>query len=295
MTQAGPAFPCVTSTDAPSGGPALRIAIVNDGRAVQGGPAYRVVAVSDGRPTQGNEPIPVVIASGAQAANAQGGPPIPVVVVSGSLSSAPAFVKQTPLATAATASWNVPLTSTAGDLLVALIGVRSASTISISGITDTAGNTWVKANSAFHTGVNGRIEIWYAKNAGAVTSITITPSASVAMSVNVAEFSGVDLAAPLDKNATADNNAVTTFDSGTTAATAQASEVVIAAGAHTSANTETLDTAGFTPLTRAGAAANCVVIGAYRIVSATGAQRVTWTMNAATTGGGAIATFKGAS
>lgn len=263
------------------------------------GKIQRVVAmtqaevVAQGLKVVGSRPIPVVLATGISI-DTVGGPAIPVIVMSGSLSTGPTFAKQTGLATAPSASWNVPVTSNAGALLVALVGVRSASSVSVSTITDSAGNVWTKINSAFHVGVNGRIELWYAKNAAPITSITITPTGSVAMAVNVVEFAGIDPVNALDKNATADNNAVTTFDSGTTTATVQAVEVSIVAGAHTTANTETLDTAGYVPLTRVGAAATCIVIGAYRITTAIGAQRATWTMNVATTGGGAIATFDGA-
>lgn len=89
MTQGGAAFPVVASTDPPAAGPALRVAVVSDGRPVQAGPVQRVVVVTDGRPVQGNTPIPVVVATGAQAGQVLAGPPIPVVVVSGSLSSVP--------------------------------------------------------------------------------------------------------------------------------------------------------------------------------------------------------------
>lgn len=86
MTQAGPAIPVMTVTDrAVDAGPALRVAVVSDGRPVEGGATRPVVVVSDGRPTQGNEPLPVVLATGAQASRVLAGPAMPVVVVSGSL------------------------------------------------------------------------------------------------------------------------------------------------------------------------------------------------------------------
>lgn len=86
MTQAGPAIPVVAVTDrSADAGPALRVAVVSDGRPTEGGPARPVIVVSDGRPTQGNEPLPVVVATGAQASLILAGPAIPVVVVSGSL------------------------------------------------------------------------------------------------------------------------------------------------------------------------------------------------------------------
>lgn len=91
MTQAGAAQPVVVSTDNVDAGPALRIAVVSDGRPVLAGQALRVKIVSDGRPTQGNPPIPVVVASAAQSRFIDAGPVIPVVVVSGSLTPTPSL------------------------------------------------------------------------------------------------------------------------------------------------------------------------------------------------------------
>lgn len=86
MTQAGPAIPIVVVTDRPTdAGPALRVAVVSDGRPTEGGPARPMIEVFDNRPTQGNEPIPIVQASGAQASQILAGPAIPVRVVSGSI------------------------------------------------------------------------------------------------------------------------------------------------------------------------------------------------------------------
>jgi lysophospholipase L1-like esterase len=88
VTQAGPAIPVIAVTDrAADGGPALRVAVVSDGRGVEAGDARPVVVVSDGRPTQGNDPLPIVVATGAQASRILAGPAIPVVVVSGSLAA----------------------------------------------------------------------------------------------------------------------------------------------------------------------------------------------------------------
>lgn len=88
-TQGGPAQPIAVSDQLPAGGPALQVAIVTDGRAVQGGAAMPIVVVSDGRPTQGNPPVPVVLA--ASGVPVRAGRAIPVVVVSGSLNPTPSL------------------------------------------------------------------------------------------------------------------------------------------------------------------------------------------------------------
>jgi len=86
MTQAGPAIPVVVSSQPPDGGPALRVAVVSDGRNVEAGPMRPMVEVFDNRPTQANEPLPIVVARGNGFTLA--GPPQPVRVVSGYLGSA---------------------------------------------------------------------------------------------------------------------------------------------------------------------------------------------------------------
>jgi hypothetical protein len=93
------------------GGPALRVAVVSDGRPTEAGPARPVIVVSDGRPTQGNEPVPIVLATGAQASQVLAGPAIPIVVVSGSLASNLAYTNKVK-ALSPIAYW--PLADTSG-------------------------------------------------------------------------------------------------------------------------------------------------------------------------------------
>lgn len=88
MSDGGSAQPVTPVTDrSVSAAPALRVAVVSDGRPVLGGPSQPVYVVTDNRPTQGNTPVPVVLATGVQASNIMAGPAIPVVVVSGSLNT----------------------------------------------------------------------------------------------------------------------------------------------------------------------------------------------------------------
>ena len=112
MTQGGPAIPVLPVTDrSADGGPALRVAVVADGRPTEGGPARPVIVVSDGRPTQGNVPVPVVLATGAQASQIVAGAAIPVVVVSGSLASDMAYTNKV-IALSPIAYW--PMAETSG-------------------------------------------------------------------------------------------------------------------------------------------------------------------------------------
>lgn len=106
MSDGGPAQPVTPVTDrAVSAAPALRVAVISDGRPVLGGPSQPVYVVTDNRPTQGNVPVPVVLASGQQANTIMAGPAIPIVVVSGSLANNPQ------LGAAAVASLNTTVTN----------------------------------------------------------------------------------------------------------------------------------------------------------------------------------------
>lgn len=82
--QGGAAQPVQTSNQAPSGGPAIPVAVVSDGRAVMAGPYQPIVEVADNRARQGGAAMPVVVGIGSGVAIS--GDPLPVYVVSGSLS-----------------------------------------------------------------------------------------------------------------------------------------------------------------------------------------------------------------
>lgn len=78
----GSAQPVQTSNQAPSGGPAIPVAVVTTG-AVMAGPYQPVVEVTDNRARMGGPALPVIVGIGSGVAIA--GPPLPVYVVSGSL------------------------------------------------------------------------------------------------------------------------------------------------------------------------------------------------------------------
>ncbi len=85
--QGGAAQTVQNSNQAPSGGPAIPIAVLTaveaNARGVIAGPYQPVVAVNDNRARIGGAAMPVVVGIGSSAAIA--GPPLPVYVVSGSL------------------------------------------------------------------------------------------------------------------------------------------------------------------------------------------------------------------
>lgn len=86
-------------------------------------------------------------------------------------------------------------TSSAGDLLIAQIAVNTGSAV-VTSVTDSAGNTWVKATS----GAGGSLdsEIWYAVDASPANSVTVNVSGSRRIAVNISEFDGVAQSSVLD-------------------------------------------------------------------------------------------------
>lgn len=138
--------------------------------------------------------------------------------------------------------------STAGDLLV--IETSNPSTTAVSSVTDSAGNSWTKASGA--SGVRSTVlsgELWYAANAAAVSSVTVTFGASVKSAVALEEFAGVATASPLDVSHVG-SGASTSPASGATTAVA-AGELVLGYTAYQSAATTYTPTAGYTALANA--------------------------------------------
>jgi hypothetical protein len=126
---------------------------------------------------------------------------------------------------------------TAGSLLV--MGITAGSADGVVSVTDTMGNTWTLVTSI--ASADRKTWLYYAKNAAAgATTITITFTASTFPDsvATIREYSGMNTTAPLDVSATGNSGTsyVTTLTSSATAATAQASELIIAVGG-VSANT----------------------------------------------------------
>ncbi len=86
--------------------------------------------------------------------------------------------------------------STSGDLLVALIDTSGNTTV-------TAPSGWSKAKSVFKMGA-GSSQIWYeANNPGGVSSATFSLSPSDSVVAQLSEWSGIELASPLDGSGSA--------------------------------------------------------------------------------------------
>lgn len=203
-----------------------------------------------------------------------------------------AFVREASGTAATSTTLAVTITaSTAGNFLVAVISNASGATNPVTGVTDSAGNTWSLAIAGLLSGSNTRCEIWYTANAASATSVTSTRATACNNSMNVSEWSGLTNTSPVDVTGTSGNASGTPAPGGSVTTT-NPDDLVIGGLSWASSTTTTLTSGSFTALT--GQVANQRLAAAYQIVAATGTYQPTWTLSAAGTSGAATAAFKAA-
>jgi purple acid phosphatase-like protein/calcineurin-like phosphoesterase family protein len=204
-----------------------------------------------------------------------------------------ALVKQGTGGTPAAASTlTVPISSVAGNALVAAIAVQAGTTTSVTGVTDSAGNTWTRGPVGLLSGSNTRIEIWHSTGAAPVAGVTVNLSAPDLASASVSEWSGIAATQAVDAFA-GRGNAESTTAATPAIATTNANDLVLGAINFPRAAASTLATPGFSPLDNF-AASTVSGRAAYRVVSATGSHSVAWTLSAASPSGGAVLALKAA-
>jgi hypothetical protein len=125
------------------------------------------------------------------AGNASDPSPAASVTTPGNGSVAASFVRDATGTVDSGTSFDAPLTSTAGDTLVATIAVQAGATNSVKSVTDSAGNTWNKGPIGFLSGSNTRVEIWFSSAAAPVTHVTVTLSALDAAAADISEFTDI--------------------------------------------------------------------------------------------------------
>lgn len=155
--------------------------------------------------------------------------------------------------------------TTAGNLNVVCTQSNNGNSNAISGITDTATNTYAKAVSVRNVPNDQSVEIWYAKNttgnAANQVSVTFgTPGDYHAL--HIGEFSGCDTTAPLDTNQGSATGNSTTAATGSFNITSGDLVVAIAC------------MAGFNPVHGTGftdmvASPDAVSLAEYQVVAAT--------------------------
>jgi hypothetical protein len=204
----------------------------------------------------------------------------------------PTIVERVGAAASSTSAIASGFTTVAGRLLVALVERSGGlATGSLSGITDSAGNTWLLATRGAVSGVsNTRIECWYSPNAASVTQINFAAAAAQPWAWNILEISGMaaspaDVFSP-DNSSQASGPTVTT----PAIATTDPDDLLIAAF-HSSATTPTLNAAGWSELAAFNEGSN-PGRAAYRIVTATGSYQAAWNITPNQAAGVLTVSFK---
>jgi hypothetical protein len=134
----------------------------------------------------------------------------------------------TPQTNSASVAVTYPVAQTLGNLNIVAVGWNDT-TSTVTGITDTRGNTYTLAIGPT-TGTGLSQSIYYAKNiAAGSNTVTVTFSKAAAfVDVRILEYGGLDTANPLDKSAGAVGSG-TTASSGAATTTA-ANELIFGAG-----------------------------------------------------------------
>ncbi len=184
------------------------------------------------------------------------------------------------------------ITSSAGDLLVVTASLRGVSSFGSPAVTDSAGDTFATVlTKASGTNVTG---MFYAADASAVSSVTVHASASATIVESVQEFAGVSPTTPLGVDAGASSSSGTAPSSGSTSATAQAIELVVAGIGWNSGPTISAQTAGYTHNSAHQSTPTSLlnnVQSAYQVTSSTGSQSYGATLSTAVEWGDIVATF----
>jgi hypothetical protein len=214
-----------------------------------------------------------------------------------SIATTPAFIKQTTTQTAtANVIQTMAVTSTTGNLLVATIGTNSTTSPQVNYITDSAGNNWFLATRGYSNGPSGRIEVWYAANAKAITSVSVNFNTASSYTINVSEYSGVAAVNPLDEVAGNSDGVTSTTVTTPGITTSVNNDLVIAAIGRGNGATTTATPAGFTNLnTQLTVTPNTYQNSAYQVKAAAGAVNASWTLSSTSLSGAAIVSFKPAS
>ncbi len=141
------------------------------------------------------------------------------------------FVQATGASATTVASVTSPAITTTSGHFLAVVCALYARSFSGSPITDSKGNTWQLA-WAVNTGTNGHAACYYAENitGGAGHTVTLTPpGGNDFCAFGLGEFSGIATSSSLDKTASATGSS-RPYDSGLTAMTSQAHELLIGGG-----------------------------------------------------------------
>ena len=189
-----------------------------------------------------------------------------------------------------TSTCTIPATGS-GNLIV--VGWQSGAgvptSITISSITDNAGNTYAEAGSArsVDNSAGSVADVWYAPNTvSGATTLTITPSSPVSGgSAVIWEFAGADPTAPLEQAVVLDSQSASATPTGAAVVTTGGADVVISL--LSAANVSGIDGGNFN---------NDSIVGgggwAHLITSSAGTYAAQWNQSSPGTYAGSTAAFR---
>lgn len=172
------------------------------------------------------------------------------------------------------------ISTTAGSLLVLNASLYTGATQHVSGITDSAGNTWTKIQSNYHSGSNSEGEQWVCLDAAAITSITVTFTASLGACASLVEILANGGTFALDQIVNACATGASPSSGATPALTGSGEIAVGCIAYHNSATASTITTSGYTSTTfheSAVSSAITTILSAYDLSVGPGAQTLTGT------------------
>lgn len=191
---------------------------------------------------------------------------------------------------ASSVTLDATITTSAGNLLIAIV---EADTVAANGVTvsDNKGNTWSRAIST-SLAATFDLEVWYTviTTGGSGHQITATDNGGGVDSILIVEEWSGNTTTPLDVSVGATGVTSTALNSGASATTAQANELVIGAGVASGAVTLTPGS-GYSNLNQANTTFSTLAFES-KTVSAVGTQTATMTSSASGSWVCQVVTFK---
>lgn len=181
-----------------------------------------------------------------------------------------------------------------GSVIAVAVHVKAGSSVTVSSVTDSAGNTYTFRVAGFQSGSNSRCEWWTAPVTSALVSgtVTVNLSGSAAARASCSEWVGAASPVVVDASNSFGTAATTTPPACQITAT-DPGDVVLAAISYPNATAPSAGPDnGFTTLSGGTPAATFYGTAARRIITATGTYGPAWTLPASVASGSATIALK---
>lgn len=188
-------------------------------------------------------------------------------------------------------SYNVTgVTAASNTTMVAVVHIKAGSSITVSSITDSAGNTWAHQTTGYQSGANTHVEIWTATATTGLSggSVTITHASAASGRCSLSVWSGVSNPIIVDAMYSL-GSAATTTPASVTVATTDPGSVVIGGISYPDVGAPASGPgAGWTTLSGSSPASTFYGTAAYALPGTTGTYGPTWTLPVSVASGAAI-------